>query len=144
MKCPYCSEEIEDDTTKCPYCAEEIKDKTKKCPYCAEEIKNDAIKCRFCWEELNNHDNNIKDSIWLRIVKFIYYSLYFICILILLIILTISSFEYFFKALFGNFIRIIIWILFIEIINLWFYYLAMWNTKNINYSFVMKIKSFFK
>lgn len=33
-----------------------------KCPYCSEEIQDTAKKCRFCWEWLKNEENILIDN----------------------------------------------------------------------------------
>ena len=48
-KCPYCAEEIPQESKVCKFCGSAV---VKKCPFCAEEIVVLAQKCRFCGSDL--------------------------------------------------------------------------------------------
>lgn len=48
-KCPYCMEEIPEESKVCKFCNSAV---VKKCPFCAEEINALAKKCRFCNSDL--------------------------------------------------------------------------------------------
>lgn len=50
MKCPFCMEEIADNSEKCSLCHSEI---VKPCPFCRENIQADALKCKHCGSMLN-------------------------------------------------------------------------------------------
>lgn len=50
MKCPFCLEEIADNSEKCSQCNSEL---MKPCPYCKEKIRADALKCKLCGSMLN-------------------------------------------------------------------------------------------
>jgi Tfp pilus assembly protein PilE len=50
MKCPFCMEEIADNSEKCALCTSEL---MKPCPYCMEKIKADALKCKLCGSMLD-------------------------------------------------------------------------------------------
>lgn len=49
--CPYCAEEIPDESRVCKFCNSTV---VKKCPFCAEEIHVMAKKCRFCNSEFSS------------------------------------------------------------------------------------------
>lgn len=48
-KCPFCVEEIADESKVCKFCSSTV---VKKCPFCAEEIVATARACRFCRSEI--------------------------------------------------------------------------------------------
>lgn len=48
-KCPYCAEEIPEESRVCKFCSSTV---VKKCPFCAEEIVALAKRCRFCNSDL--------------------------------------------------------------------------------------------
>lgn len=48
-KCPYCSEDIPEESKVCKFCHSSV---VKKCPMCSEEIGVLAKKCRFCGSDL--------------------------------------------------------------------------------------------
>ncbi len=48
-KCPYCMEEIPEESRVCKFCNSAL---VKKCPFCAEEINVMAKRCRFCSSDL--------------------------------------------------------------------------------------------
>ncbi len=50
-KCPYCMEEIAEESKVCKFCNSSI---VKKCPFCAEEISVLAKKCKFCNSDLSS------------------------------------------------------------------------------------------
>jgi len=50
-KCPYCMEEIPEESKVCKFCNSAV---VKKCPFCAEEINALAKKCRFCNSDLTS------------------------------------------------------------------------------------------
>lgn len=54
-KCPFCAEEIDDDSKKCKHCKSDF---IKKCPFCAEEVKNEATKCKHCGSDFGSKTNN--------------------------------------------------------------------------------------
>lgn len=45
MKCPFCMEEIADNSENCSLCKSEL---VKPCPFCVEKIQADALKCKHC------------------------------------------------------------------------------------------------
>ena len=51
MKCPFCMEDIADNSEKCSLCNSDI---VKPCPYCMEKILADALKCKHCGSMLNS------------------------------------------------------------------------------------------
>jgi hypothetical protein len=50
-KCPFCIEEIPEESKVCKFCNSTV---VKKCPFCAEEIAALAKKCRFCQSDLSS------------------------------------------------------------------------------------------
>lgn len=50
-KCPYCAEDIPQESRVCKFCSSTV---VKKCPFCAEEIVVLAQKCRFCNSDLGS------------------------------------------------------------------------------------------
>jgi hypothetical protein len=50
MKCPYCMEEIANNSEKCSLCNSDI---IKPCPFCLEKIQAGALKCKHCGSMLN-------------------------------------------------------------------------------------------
>jgi hypothetical protein len=48
-KCPFCGEEIPDESKVCKFCHATV---VKKCPFCAEEILATVRTCRFCQSDL--------------------------------------------------------------------------------------------
>lgn len=48
-KCPFCAEEIPEDSKVCKFCSSTV---VRKCPFCAEEIVANAKACRFCGGEI--------------------------------------------------------------------------------------------
>jgi len=50
-KCPYCMEEIPEESKVCKFCNSAI---SKKCPFCAEEISVLAKTCKFCHSDLTS------------------------------------------------------------------------------------------
>ena len=50
MKCPFCMEDVEDNSEKCALCNSEL---VKPCPFCMEKIQADALKCKHCGSMLN-------------------------------------------------------------------------------------------
>lgn len=48
-RCPFCGEEIPEESRVCKFCSSAV---VRKCPYCAEEIVAVARQCRFCGSDL--------------------------------------------------------------------------------------------
>ncbi|HEX7900253.1 MAG TPA: DUF4234 domain-containing protein [Planctomycetota bacterium] len=44
-KCPFCAEDIPEESKVCKFCSSTV---VRKCPFCAEEIVANATSCRFC------------------------------------------------------------------------------------------------
>ncbi len=53
MKCPFCLEEIPDNSEKCELCKSDL---FKQCPLCQEKIKINAIKCKHCGSMFDSTD----------------------------------------------------------------------------------------
>lgn len=58
-KCPFCAEEIPEESRVCKFCSSAI---VKKCPFCAEEIAVLARRCRFCNSDLSGETGEPKAS----------------------------------------------------------------------------------
>ncbi len=48
-RCPFCTEEIPEDSKVCKFCSSAV---VKKCPFCAEDLVATARLCRFCKSDL--------------------------------------------------------------------------------------------
>lgn len=51
MRCPFCMEDIADNSEKCSLCNSEI---VIPCPFCMEKIQAGAMKCKHCGSMLNS------------------------------------------------------------------------------------------
>ena len=64
IKCKYCNEMIDENSTICPVCGEALQETTKiSCPYCNELIDSGLTDCPICGEKLSDGATNKSVSI---------------------------------------------------------------------------------
>ncbi len=70
-KCPYCFEELGEQTKQCPHCEQFIIDpvievdyrsvEKKKCLFCGKKVLKEARFCRYCKKWLDEIDSAASD-----------------------------------------------------------------------------------